>query len=142
MRRLTRARLDAAALAASVADRKHGAVVTFVGVVRCVHAGRRVVGLEYDCFVPLAEKELARILREAEKRWPVRAEAVHRVGRLTVGEASVAVAAASMHRAEAFAACRFVIDSIKERLPVWKKERYASGPGRWLPGCALHRGRR
>ena len=142
MRRVTRARLDPAALAASVSDRRHGAVVTFLGVVRAVHAGRRVVAVEYDCFAPLAEKELARLLREAARRWPARVAAVHRVGRLKVGEASVAVAAGSMHRAEAFEAARWVIDEIKERLVRWTKEHYTRGPGRWLPGCALHRRRR
>ena len=138
MRRVTRAKLDPAALAAAVSSPKHGAVSTFVGVVRAVHAGRRVRGIEYDCFAPLAEVELARILREAERKWPVRVEASHRMGSLRVGEASVAVAAGSMHRAEAFAACRWTIDEIKRRLPVWKKEGYISGGGRWLPGCTLH----
>lgn len=141
MRRVTRAKLDPAKLAAEVSSPKHGAVVTFLGVVRAVHAGRRVKGLEYDCFVPLAEKELARILKEAERRWPAKVAAAHRVGALKVGEASVAVAAASMHRAEAFAAGRWTIDAIKHRLPVWKKERYVAGPGRWLPGCSLARRR-
>lgn len=139
---MTRAKLDPAALAACVASPRHGAVAAFVGVVRSVHAGRRVKGLEYDCFVPLAEKELARILREAERRWPAKVEAAHRIGSLRVGDASVIVVAASRHRAEAFAACRWTIDSIKDRLPVWKKERYAKGPGRWLPGCRLHGGER
>jgi molybdopterin synthase catalytic subunit len=138
MRRVTRARLDPAALAAEVSSPKHGAVSTFVGVVRAVHAGRRVKGIEYDCFIPLAENELARILAAAEKKWPAHVEAAHRVGSLRVGEASVAVAAGSMHRAEAFEACRWTIDEIKRRLPVWKKERYLQGEGRWLPGCALH----
>jgi molybdopterin synthase catalytic subunit len=138
MRRVTRAKLDPAALAAAVSSRKHGAAASFVGVVRAVHAGRRVKGIEYDCFIPLAEKVLARILAEAEKKWPARVEAAHRVGALRVGEASVAVAAGSMHRAEAFAACRWTIDEIKRRLPVWKKESYLRGDGRWLPGCTLH----
>jgi molybdopterin synthase catalytic subunit len=141
MRRVTRDRVDAASLAESVASPRHGAVATFVGVVRAVHAGRRVKGIDYDCFVPLAEKELARILKEAQKQWPVRVEAKHRIGRLHVGEASVAVAAGSMHRPAAFAACRWTIDEIKKRLPVWKRELYPRGEGRWLPGCALH-GRR
>jgi molybdopterin synthase catalytic subunit len=138
MRRVTRAKLDPAALAAAVSSPKHGAVSTFVGVVRAVHAGRRVRGIEYDCHIPLAEKELARILAEAGKKWPVEVEAAHRVGSLRVGEASVAVAAGSMHRAEAFEACRWTIDEIKRRLPVWKKEKYIGAEGRWLPGCALH----
>lgn len=139
MRRVTRAKLDCAALAAAVSSPKHGAVSTFVGVVRAVHAGRRVKGIDYDCFSPLAEKELARILAAAAKKWPVQVEAAHRIGALKVGEASVAVAAGSMHRPEAFAACRWVIDEIKTRLPVWKKEKYLKGEGRWLPGCTLHR---
>jgi molybdopterin synthase catalytic subunit len=138
MRRVTRSKLDPAALAAAVSSPKHGAVSTFVGVVRAVHAGRRVKGIDYDSFVPLAEKELARILAEAGKKWPARVEAMHRIGRLRVGEASVAVAAGSMHRPEAFAACRWTIDEIKRRLPIWKKERYLTGDGRWLPGCTLH----
>jgi molybdopterin synthase catalytic subunit len=137
MRRITRSRLRPEALAAAVSSRKHGALSTFVGVVRSVHAGRRVKGIEYDCFIPLAERELSRILSAAEKKWPVKVEAAHRIGSLRVGEASVAVAAGSMHRAEAFAACRWVIDEIKTRLPIWKKEKYIKGQGRWLPGCAI-----
>ena len=142
MRRITRARLNPAALSAAVESPRHGAVVVFVGAVRAVHAGRRVKAVAYDCFAPLAEKELERILKEAAKRWPAKVAAAHRVGRLIVGEASVAVAAASMHRAEAFEACRWTIDEIKRRLPVWKKEFYLRGEGRWLPGCALHRRKR
>lgn len=139
MRRITRARLNPAALAAAVSSPRHGAGATFVGAVRSVHAGRRVKAVAYDCFIPLAEKELARILREAEKKWPASVAASHRVGLLKVGEASVIVAAGSMHRADAFEACRWVIDEIKRRLPVWKKEHYLRGEGRWLPGCSLHR---
>lgn len=144
MRRLTqvtRAKLEPAALAAAVASRRHGASAQFVGVVRAAHAGRRVRAVEYDCFAPLAGRELARIAREAERRWPARVAVAHRVGLLKVGEASVAIAAGAMHRAEAFEACRFVIEEIKHRLPVWKKEHYDRGPGRWLPGCALGRRR-
>lgn len=137
MRRVTRSRLRPEALAAAVSSPKHGAISTFVGVVRSVHAGRRVKGIEYDCFIPLAERELARILTQAGKKWPAKVEAVHRVGSLRVGEASVIVAAGSMHRAESFAACRWVIDQIKTRLPVWKKEKYVKGQGRWLPGCSI-----
>lgn len=144
MRRVivTKARLDAAALARAVSDPRHGAVASFAGAVRSVHAGRRVTAVSYDCFTPLAEKELARIVARAEKKWPVRAAAAHRVGRLRVGELSVAIAAGSVHRAEAYEACRYVIEEIKRTLPVWKKEHYAGGDGRWLPGCALHRRRR
>ena len=139
---LSRSSLNTARITRAVSSPRHGAVVAFSGVVRAVHAGRRVKGITYDCFVPLAEKELQRILDEAEKKWPVKVNAAHRIGRLRVGETSVFVAAASMHRAEAFEACRFAIDEIKNRLPIWKKEHYAGGDGRWLPGCALHRRKR
>lgn len=144
MRRLsfvTAARLDHAALCRAVSSPKHGALATFVGTVRSVHAGRRVKAVSYDCFVPLAGKELARIKAAAEKRWPVRVAVAHRTGRLKVGEASVAIAVGSGHRAEVFAACRFVIEEIKRTVPVWKREHYVQGDGRWLAGCALHRRR-
>lgn len=136
---ITRSRLKPASLEAAVLSPRHGAIATFAGVVRATHAGRKVTGISYDCFVPLAEKELELIVAQAEKTWPVTATAAHRVGRLKVGDISVFVAAGSAHRPEAFAACRWVIDEIKRRLPVWKKEHYARGDGRWLPGCALHR---
>ncbi len=142
MIRVTKSRLDPAALDRAVSSPKHGAVASFVGTVRSPHAGRVVTAVSYDCFTPLAEKELSRIAAAAERRWPVRVAVEHRIGRLRVGEASVAVAAGSGHRAEAFEACRFVIEEIKRRVPVWKKEHYAGGDGRWLAGCALHRSRR
>ncbi|MEK7232677.1 MAG: molybdenum cofactor biosynthesis protein MoaE [Elusimicrobiota bacterium] len=139
MTRVTKSRLDPAALCRAVSSPKHGAVASFIGTVRSTHAGRRVRAVTYDCFTPLARKELARIKTEAERRWPVHVGVEHRIGRLNVGQASVAIAAGSGHRAEAFAACRFVIEEIKRRVPVWKKEHYATGDGRWLAGCALHR---
>lgn len=139
---VTPSRLDPAALARAVSSPRHGALATFVGTVRSPHAGRVVKAVTYDCFVPLAEAELARIAAAAEKRWPVTIAVAHRTGRLRVGEASVAIAAGSGHRAEAFEACRFVIEEIKRRVPVWKKEHYLTGDGRWLAGCALHAGRR
>lgn len=139
---MTSGRIRAEAVSASVADRGHGAICLFLGVVRASHAGRRVRAISYDAFLPLASKELVRIADEAERRWPARVSAVHRVGRLGVGEISVAVAAGSRHRPEAFAAGRWTIDEIKRRLPVWKKEHYVEGDGRWLPGCALHRRKR
>ena len=140
MRRLTRitkSRLDLAALCRAVTVPKHGAVTSLVGPVRAVHGGRRVTAVSYDCFAALAEKELARIKSDAERRWPVCIAVEHRIGRLAVGQASVAIAAGSAHRAEAFESCRFVLEQIKHRLPVWKKEHYLRGEGRWLAGCAL-----
>jgi molybdopterin synthase catalytic subunit len=136
---LSKSSLKPALAVATVSSSKHGAVVSFSGVVRAVHAGRTVKGITYDCFIPLAEKELKRIVVQAEKKWPVKVSAAHRIGYVPVGETSVLVAAGSTHRPEAFAACRFTIDEIKRRLPVWKKEHYARGDGRWLPGCSLRR---
>ncbi len=145
MIRVTKSRLDSAALSRAVSSPKHGAVAAFVGTVRSPHAGRRVRAVTYDCFTPLAEKELARIKAAAERRWLVRVGVEHRIGRLNVGETSVAIAAGSGHRAEALEACRFVIEEIKRSVPIWKKEHYAQGDGRWLAGCALrpsHKARR
>ncbi len=143
MRRLiiTKSRLDCAVLARAVASPKHGAVAIFIGAVRSTHAGRRVLAIAYDCFVPLAEKELALIAQKAEKLWPVRVALSHRIGRLPVGAASVVVAVGSGHRTTALDACRFVIDEIKRGVPIWKNERYAKGRSRWLPGCVLRRHR-
>lgn len=120
-----------------VADPRHGAQALFVGVVRDLHEGRKVSAVTYDAFPPLAERELAAIAKEAEERWQARIAAGHRIGRLEVGESSVVIAAGSEHRAEAFEACRYVIEQIKLRLPVWKKEHGADGSARWLEGCAL-----
>ncbi len=142
MRRLTsitRSRLDPAELGRAVSSPKHGAIASFLGVVRSPHAGRRVAAVSYDCFLPLAEKELARIAAKAEKRWLVRVAVAHRIGRLKVGAASVAIAAGSAHRAQACAACRFVLEEIKLRLPIWKKEHGIKDDARWLTGCALRK---
>lgn len=115
----------------------HGAEAVFLGVVRNHHEGRAVRAVTYDCFVPLAEKVLSEIAQEAAGRWKAAVACAHRVGRLEVGETSVAIACASAHRAEAFDACRHVIEEIKRRLPVWKKEHYEGGDSQWLSGCAL-----
>ena len=120
-----------------ISDPRHGAQALFVGVVRERHEGRKVAAVTYDAFPPLAERELASIAAEAAQRWPVRIAAGHRIGKIVVGESSVVIAAGSEHRAEAFEACRFVIEEIKKRLPVWKKEHDEDGTERWLDGCAL-----
>lgn len=115
-----------------------GAQTVFVGVVRDVHAGRRVLAITYDCFVPLARKVLGEIAAEASARWPgVRVAAVHRIGRLEVGEASVAIAVGSPHRAAAYDASRYVIEQLKERAPIWKQEHYEDGASEWLDGRDL-----
>ncbi len=133
--RLTRDPLDLAALSASVQEEATGGLAAFVGTVRRSAEDGDVVGIEYSAYEPMAEAELARILADAAERWPMARVAVrHRLGYVAAGEASVAIAAAAPHRAEAFAACRFVIDETKRRVPIWKKERLASGEARWAGG--------
>lgn len=115
----------------------HGGQCLFLGVVRNLHEGKAVEAVEYDGFKPLASKVLDQIAAEAVEQWGVRVAAFHRLGRLKVGETSLAVAAGSEHRDAAFAACRYVVEELKRRLPVWKKERFADGREAWLDGCAL-----
>ena len=118
--RITSEPLDAAATAATVETAHCGAVTVFVGLVRDHNAGRSVVRLEYECFEPLAIKSFERIASEAEGYWPdIRLAIAHRVGSLRIGEASVMIAAASPHRAEAFAASRYAIERIKQIAPIW-----------------------
>jgi len=106
-----------------------GAVATFVGVVRDHNDGRPVTLLEYEAYTSMAELELARIEAEIEADSPaVRVHATHRVGALRVGDAAVVCAASAPHRGEAFAACRRLIDAIKHRLPIWKREHGPDGP--------------
>lgn len=120
-----------------VSEPGHGAQAVFLGVVRDHHEGRKVLAVTYEAFEPLARRLLGRIAEEAALRWSAKVAVAHRLGRLKTGQASVAIAAASAHRAEAFAACRQTIEEIKARLPVWKKEHYADGESSWLEGCAL-----
>jgi molybdopterin synthase catalytic subunit len=127
--------LDVAQLAASVTGPACGAVVTFVGAVRDHNSGRRVRYLEYEAFVPLAVKSFEQIAAEAAGRWPSVALAIHhRTGRLEVGEPSVAIAAASPHRADAFAVSRYAIERIKQISPIWKHEHFEGGEV-WIEGA-------
>lgn len=110
----------------------------FLGTVRNRSEGRRVVGLEYDVYREMAESRMRRIEREVRKRWPVtKVSMVHRYGKLRVGEVSVAVAVSSEHRADAFAACRYAIDTIKSTLPLWKKEKPRRGRAEWVKGVPI-----
>jgi molybdopterin synthase catalytic subunit len=125
--------LNPAALMQELASTSHGAAVVFVGTVRDVNEDRDVTGLDYRAYVPMAEKEMAAILREAEARWvPVQLVCEHRVGELALGDASVVIVAAHPHRGEAFDACRYVIEELKKRVPIWKRERYVSGELAWV----------
>ena len=127
--------LDAAQVAAAVSGPESGAVVTFIGTVRNHNAGRRVLFLEYEAFVPLAVKSFEQIAGEAAGRWPSVTLAIHhRVGRLDVGDASVIIAGASPHRADAFAASRYSIERIKQISPIWKHEHFEGGEV-WIEGA-------
>jgi len=136
MIRLVREPIDMTSLlAASPAD---GAVCLFVGVVRNENGGRPVLHLEYEAFEEMALPLMEELGRETKRRWPVtEVHLVHRLGRLEIGEASVAVAVASPHRAEAFAACRYAIDTLKATVPIWKKEFYEGGAV-WLDAPGAH----
>jgi molybdopterin synthase catalytic subunit len=135
--RLVREPIDVASLAGGTAA--DGAVCLFVGVVRNENRGRAVLRLEYEAYEEMALPLMEEIAAEAGRRFPVTdVRLVHRLGRLEIGEASVAVAVSSPHRAEAFAACRFAIDALKAQVPIWKKEVYADG-SEWLDGTAAPR---
>ena len=112
-----------------------GAVVTFLGLVRNHNLGRSVRYLEYDAYEPLALKAFARIASEIGDRWPsARLALHHRLGRLEVGEASVAIAARSPHRGDAYAACRYAIERVKQIAPIWKRE-FFDGGDVWIEGA-------
>ncbi len=130
---LTHGPIDMAALGRAVEASGYGAVVTFAGNVRDNARGLRVLYLEYEGYEPLAEKHLARLVAEAEQRWGIRCAVQHRLGRLEIGECSVGVAVASAHRAEAFDACRWLMDTLKETVPIWKREFFAGG-AHWVEG--------
>lgn len=136
-RLLTRTPLDLASLVDSVGAPDRGGVAAFVGMVRDHHGGREVLRLEYSAYEPMAEAEAARIIGEAEARWPVKVALAHRLGDLAIGDAAVAIAAAGAHRAEAFDACRYVIEELKVRVPIWKKEHYADGSVVWVDPTAV-----
>jgi molybdopterin/thiamine biosynthesis adenylyltransferase/molybdopterin synthase catalytic subunit/rhodanese-related sulfurtransferase len=125
--------LDIAALSASLTDRTAGAFTSFEGWVRDHNDGRQVDGLDYEVFAPLALAEGAAILEEARQKFKVTGvRAVHRHGMLKIGDCAVWVGVISSHRDEAFRACRYVIDEVKHRLPIWKKERYRDGTAEWV----------
>ena len=119
-------------------DPAHGGLTTFFGIVRNRNHGRQVEAVSYDGYVPLAEKMLRDICEEAQQKWgAMRVYVVHRLGKLGVGETSVAIGVSTPHRDEAYEASRYVIEQLKVRLPVWKKEHYMNGETEWLRGHAL-----
>ena len=133
MVQLTREPIEHAALTERVRRNHCGAVVTFLGTVRDLTGDQVTVALDYEAYPEMAEKKLAEIEAEACRRWPIGAvEVVHRLGHMEVGDISVAVAVSCPHRAQAFEACRFIIDRLKEIVPIWKKENWADGRTEWV----------
>ena len=131
---LTREPLNRDTLIATVSHSSVGAIVVFEGVVRDNARGKQVRYLEYDVYEEMAEQQIRTIVAEAKRRWSVERVAVaHRFGRLEIGEASVIIVVASPHRAEAFEACRYIIDTLKTTVPIWKKEVATNGE-EWVEG--------
>ncbi|MGE0441474.1 MAG: molybdenum cofactor biosynthesis protein MoaE [Gemmatimonadales bacterium] len=128
--------IDPADLTALVSGPATGGVASFVGLVRNHHAGRGVTELEYSAYEAMAEAVARTIVDEARARWPVAVALRHRLGRLGIGDVAVAVAAGGGHRGEAFDACRYVIEEVKRRVPIWKRERYADGSEAWVDPTA------
>jgi|UniRef100_UPI00404B5CC3 molybdopterin synthase catalytic subunit len=139
MFRISAEPLDLIALKTDLLDPRAGACVTFEGWVRNHNEGKPVQALDYEAYAELAEAEGNRILIEAREKFAVQTvSAVHRVGALQIGDLAVWVGVGSAHRGEAFEACRYIIDEVKARVPIWKKEHYADGASEWI-NCATQR---
>jgi molybdopterin synthase catalytic subunit len=137
---LTTEEIDPDSILSSVTDPRAGAIVLFLGTVRNIGEHGRVKGILYEAYPPLAKKRIAEIERGMEKKWPtIKVSIVHRVGRLRLKDISIAIAVSSPHRAEAFEACRFAIERIKEEVPVWKKEKLSNGTKVWVEGRRMRR---
>lgn len=139
--RVTDRPVDLASFRETMQDVSCGAYVQFDGWVRDHNEGQKVLRLEYEVYEPLAVKEGARILTEAVEKFGVsKAAAIHRSGLMELSDVAVVVGVSSPHRDEAFEACRYIIDQVKVRLPIWKKEHYANGHAEWVncQRCAQH----
>ena len=125
--------IDVAALAGALRSDAAGAFASFEGWVRDLNDGREVVSLEYEAYAPIAETEGKRILAEALERFGLlKVASCHRVGHLRIGDCAVWVGVTAAHRGDAFDGCRYVIDELKQRVPIWKKEHYADGDSGWI----------
>ena len=134
MIKLQREAIDVGEIIRSVSRPTSGAVDVFIGTTRNNADGKQVRSLEYEAHETMAVREIDKIAAKAFERWPIDAvSVVHRLGPVAIGEASVDIAVASPHRAEAFEACRFVIDTLKKEVPIWKKEQFEDGTSSW-PG--------
>jgi molybdopterin synthase catalytic subunit len=129
---LTKERIDVSTILDSVQSPAAGAVVLFLGTTREITGDRRTRALDYECYPEMAERKLTELETEARARWPIlHCTIVHRVGRVSVGEASVAVAVSSAHRQAAFEGGQWLIDTLKEVVPIWKCEHWADGTSEW-----------
>jgi molybdopterin synthase catalytic subunit len=137
MIQLTNDTIDTNAILASAAHPHAGAVVLFLGVTRQLTGGRETASLDYECYPEMATKKLAELEAEARTKWPIlECEIVHRLGHLEIGEASIAIAVSSPHRKAAFAAGEWLIDTIKQVVPIWKQENWRDGSSEWVhPGA-------
>jgi molybdopterin synthase catalytic subunit len=135
---LTEKAIDTSAVLAQVASPQAGAVVLFLGTTRQFTGERETSSLDYECYPEMAQRKLAELEAEARRRWPiVECAIVHRLGHLELGEASVAVAVSTPHRRDAFEAGQWLIDTLKEVVPIWKKENWADGTTEWVhPGLS------
>jgi molybdopterin synthase catalytic subunit len=139
--RITGQKIEPDKLRRELGDPAAGAYVGFEGWIRNENEGQEVLRLEYEVYEPLAISEGAKIIAEAGRQYPLlHAACVHRSGLLEIGECAVWVGVTSAHRDEAFAACRYIIDQVKVRLPIWKKEHYVAGHSGWVSceRCAAH----
>jgi molybdopterin synthase catalytic subunit len=134
---LTTEAIDTAAVLREVERPAHGAAILFVGTVREVNDGRPVDGIEYTAYTAMAEKEMAAIAKEANEKFSGSfVVIVHRIGELDLGDASVAIATGSAHRDAAYQASRYVIEQLKARVPIWKREHYTDGTREWIDPTA------
>lgn len=130
--------IDSCALLEEVAQHRNGATVLFVGTVRELNDGAAVSGLDYSAYAGMAESELAAIVSEAGERWQTPDIVVeHRIGSLELGDASVVIAVAHPHRGEAYEASRYIIEELKKRLPIWKREHYLDGRAEWVQNTEI-----
>lgn len=131
--------IDTTALLAAVQSQAAGAVTLFLGTTREFTDGRQTESLEYECYPEMARAKLAELEQQAREQWPIEeCVIVHRIGPVALGEASVAIAVSTAHRAAAFEAGRWLIDTLKEVVPIWKKENWADGTSSWVhPGLDL-----
>jgi molybdopterin synthase catalytic subunit len=130
--RIVREPLDVSILIDEVGDTGFGAATVFLGTVRKSAGDGPILAIEYSAYEAMVDTEFEKILGEAAERWPLgKFAAQHRLGRVGLGEASIAIVAATPHRGESFEACRFIIEEVKQRLPVWKKEVFEDGSEGW-----------